>query len=103
VEAYPNAGSFDGFMARFPMLLDKSLPFKHWQRETLLADDARAGLGSTGPRADAGVNSLDRSTITGLAKGRRPRPLVALLLLQVPVVGARPATKVTYSPDPCSS
>lgn len=43
VQAYPSAGSFDGFIAKFPMLLDKSLPFRHWERETLLADEARAG------------------------------------------------------------
>jgi hypothetical protein len=33
---------FDQFLSVFPMLLDKNLPFRHWQRETMLSPAARA-------------------------------------------------------------
>jgi hypothetical protein len=37
----PDIHDFDGFLAAFPMLLDKNLPFRHWQRETMLSPEAR--------------------------------------------------------------
>lgn len=41
--AGPQAGeSFDAFVARAPHLLDKDLWARHWTRERLFADDARA-------------------------------------------------------------
>ncbi len=33
---------FDAYLAAYPKLLDPSLPFRHWNRETLLGSDARA-------------------------------------------------------------
>jgi len=36
-------GSIDGLLARFPFLLDKSLPYRHWRGETFNSDRARAG------------------------------------------------------------
>ena len=34
--------TFDEFLAAFPMLLEKDLPYRHWRRETMLSPDARA-------------------------------------------------------------
>jgi hypothetical protein len=33
MENAPYAGSIDGLLARFPFLLDKSLPYRHWKRD----------------------------------------------------------------------
>ncbi len=38
----PKARSIDELLARFPFLLEKGLPFKHWRGETLNSDQARA-------------------------------------------------------------
>jgi len=42
VAARPDLTTFDEFLAAFPMLLDKDLPYHHWRRETMLSPDARA-------------------------------------------------------------
>lgn len=42
VAARPDITMFDDFLATFPMLLDKDLPYRHWRRETMLSPDARA-------------------------------------------------------------
>lgn len=42
MENAPGARSVDELLARFPFLLDKSLPFRHWRGETLNSDLARA-------------------------------------------------------------
>ena len=36
-------GSIDDLLARFPFLLEKSLPYRHWRGETFNSDRARAG------------------------------------------------------------
>jgi len=38
----PDIDDFDDFLKAFPMLLDKGLPFRHWNRETMLSPEARA-------------------------------------------------------------
>jgi hypothetical protein len=38
----PDIADFDAFIAAFPQLLDKGLPQRHWQRETLGSAAARA-------------------------------------------------------------
>src|SRR6267143_2099871 len=38
----PQAGSIDELLARFPLLLDKSLPYRHWREETFNSDKARS-------------------------------------------------------------
>src|SRR2546427_2037600 len=38
----PEARSIDELLARFPFLLEKGLPLKHWRGETLNSDQARA-------------------------------------------------------------
>ena len=43
MENAPDAGSIDQLLSRFPFLLDKSLPYRHWQGETFNSDEARAG------------------------------------------------------------
>jgi hypothetical protein len=43
MENAPEVGSIDGLLARFPFLLDKSLPYRHWRGETFNSDRARAG------------------------------------------------------------
>src|SRR5207249_2992552 len=43
IENAPEARSIDDLLARFPYLLDKSLPYRHWQAETFNSDRARAG------------------------------------------------------------
>lgn len=40
--ARPDLADFDAFLAAFPLLLDKDLPYRHWNRETMLGADARA-------------------------------------------------------------
>lgn len=42
VAARPDITTFDEFLAAFPMLLDKDLPYRHWRRETMFSPDARA-------------------------------------------------------------
>lgn len=42
VENRPDIADFDRFLATFPMLLDKDLPYRHWRRETMGSPDARA-------------------------------------------------------------
>ncbi len=42
VAARPDITTFDDFLAAFPMLLDKDLPYRHWRRETMFSPDARA-------------------------------------------------------------
>ncbi len=43
VEARPDIGDFAAFLATFPQLLDKDLPYRHWRRETMNSARARAG------------------------------------------------------------
>ena len=43
MENATEAGSIDDLLARFPFLLDKSLPYRHWRGETFNSDQARAG------------------------------------------------------------
>ena len=43
MENVTEAGSIDDLLARFPFLLDKSLPYRHWRAETFNSDRARAG------------------------------------------------------------
>jgi hypothetical protein len=38
----PEIGSFDQFVDAFSTALDKTLPFRHWRRETLMSPAARA-------------------------------------------------------------
>jgi hypothetical protein len=40
--AHPEIASFDDFIAAFPHLLDKDLPYRHWRRETMGNATARA-------------------------------------------------------------
>lgn len=42
VEARPDIGDFTTFLDAFPQLLDKSLPYRHWRRETMDSPAARA-------------------------------------------------------------
>ena len=43
MENAPEARSIDELLARFPFLLDKNLPYRHWRGETFNSDQARAG------------------------------------------------------------
>jgi hypothetical protein len=43
IENAPNVWSIDELLAKFPFLLDKSLPYRHWRGETFNSDEARAG------------------------------------------------------------
>lgn len=43
IEARPDIGDFTAFLAEFPQLLDKDLPYRHWRRETIQSPTARAG------------------------------------------------------------
>ena len=43
MENATEAGSINDLLARFPFLLDKSLPYRHWRAETFNSDRARAG------------------------------------------------------------
>lgn len=40
--ARPDLDEFDLFLEAFPQLLDKGLPLRHWERETLMSPAARA-------------------------------------------------------------
>ena len=42
VATRPDITTFEDFLAAFPMLLDKDLPYRHWRRETMLSPEARA-------------------------------------------------------------
>ena len=42
VEARPDISDFPAFVAAFPQLLDKDLPYRHWRRETMNTPAARA-------------------------------------------------------------
>jgi hypothetical protein len=42
VHVRPDITEFETFIATFPQLLDKRLPYRHWQRETMGAATARA-------------------------------------------------------------
>lgn len=41
-QAHPDSTDFPTFLAAFPHLLDKDLPYRHWRRETMLGEEARA-------------------------------------------------------------
>lgn len=41
--ARPDITEFGAFLAAFPMLLEKDLPYRHWRRETMGSAEARAG------------------------------------------------------------
>ena len=43
MENAPDVRSIDELLARFPFLLDKTLPFRHWRGETFNSDKARGG------------------------------------------------------------
>jgi len=43
MENAPQARSIDELLARFPFLLDKTLPYRNWRVETFNSDEARAG------------------------------------------------------------
>ena len=43
MENAPETGTIDELVAKFPFLLDKSLPYRHWRGETSNSDRARAG------------------------------------------------------------
>jgi hypothetical protein len=43
MENAPDVRSIDELLARFPFLLDKSLPYRHWRGETFNSDLARRG------------------------------------------------------------
>lgn len=38
----PELQNFDAFLAAYPMLLDPTLPFRHWRREAMFTPEARA-------------------------------------------------------------
>lgn len=42
IAARPDIADFEAFLAAFPLLLDKDLPYRHWQRETMGSAAARA-------------------------------------------------------------
>ncbi|HZU75271.1 MAG TPA: hypothetical protein VFA70_00800 [Dehalococcoidia bacterium] len=42
IDARPDIAMFDDFLAAFPLLLDKDLPYHHWRRETMQSGAARA-------------------------------------------------------------
>ncbi len=42
VATRPEIEDFDAFLAAYPMLLDPTLPFKHWRREAMFTPEARA-------------------------------------------------------------
>jgi hypothetical protein len=42
VASEPELTDFEQFMAVYPQLLDKDLPVRHWRRETLYSEAARA-------------------------------------------------------------
>ncbi len=42
IDARPDIAEFDRFLATFPQVLDKDLPYRHWRRETMGSRAARA-------------------------------------------------------------
>jgi len=38
----PQVEDFEAFLAAYPMLLDPTLPFRHWRREAMFTPEARA-------------------------------------------------------------
>jgi hypothetical protein len=42
VERRPDFSDFEQFISAYPQLLDKELPTRHWRRETLYSEAARA-------------------------------------------------------------
>jgi hypothetical protein len=42
IASRPELNDFEQFIAAYPQLLDKELPARHWRRETLYCDTARA-------------------------------------------------------------
>lgn len=42
VKEHPDITSFETFLATFPHLLEKNLPYQHWRRETMESPTARA-------------------------------------------------------------
>lgn len=42
VKVRPDISEFDAFLATFPPLLDMGLPYRHWRRETMASEAARA-------------------------------------------------------------
>lgn len=42
VQNRPDIADFEMFLATFPMLLDKDLPYRHWRRETMGSATARS-------------------------------------------------------------
>lgn len=42
LDVHPGIATFDDFIATFPWLLDKTLPYRHWRRETMDGPAARA-------------------------------------------------------------
>jgi hypothetical protein len=42
IDAQPDITAFEHFLATFPQLLDKVLPYQHWSRETMQSQAARA-------------------------------------------------------------
>jgi hypothetical protein len=42
VDAHPEIATFDGFLMAFPHLLEKDLPYRHWSREAMWGQAARA-------------------------------------------------------------
>ena len=42
VASRPEIEDFDAFLAAYPMVLDPSLPFRHWRREAMFTPEARA-------------------------------------------------------------
>jgi hypothetical protein len=43
MEHAPEARTIDELLSMFPLLLDKSLPYRHWRGETFNSDPARTG------------------------------------------------------------
>ena len=42
IQTHPDIVDFPAFLAAFPSVLDKDLPFRHWTRETMFGADARS-------------------------------------------------------------
>lgn len=42
VQQRPDITDFDAFLLAFPHILEKDLPYRHWQRATMQSDAARA-------------------------------------------------------------
>ncbi len=42
IASRPELQDFDAFLAAYPILLDPTLPFRHWRREAMFTPEARA-------------------------------------------------------------